>query len=148
MGAQILGRQNDTLAPLIVRGGSLQGIEYDLPMASAQVKSAIMLAALSADGDTVIHQPALSRDHTERMVTAMGGSIEENGLDLVIHPSKLKAVDITVPGRHQFSSVLDCGWPVPSKRSHPGPWCWSQPQQDRNHSRAAGDGRWRRTETG
>jgi 3-phosphoshikimate 1-carboxyvinyltransferase len=98
MGAQILGRQNDTLAPLIVRGGSLQGIEYDLPMASAQVKSAIMLAALSADGDTVIHQPALSRDHTERMVTAMGGRIEENGLDLVIHPSELEAVDITVPG--------------------------------------------------
>ncbi len=98
MGAQILGRQNDTLAPLVVRGGSLQGIDYDLPMASAQVKSAIMLAGLSAGGDTVIHQPALSRDHTERMVTAMGGRIEENGLDLVIHPSDLKAVDITVPG--------------------------------------------------
>ena len=98
MGAQILGRQNDTLAPLVVRGGSLKGIEYDLPMASAQVKSAIMLAGLSAAGDTVIRQPALSRDHTERMVTAMGGKIEENGLDLVIHPSDLKAVDITVPG--------------------------------------------------
>lgn len=98
MGAQILGRQNDTLAPLVVRGGSLQGIDYDLPMASAQVKSAIMLAGLSASDNTVIHQPALSRDHTERMVTAMGGRIKENGLDLVIHPSDLKAVDITVPG--------------------------------------------------
>ena len=98
MGAQIMGRQNDTLAPLVVRGGGLRGIEYDLPMASAQVKSAIMLAALSASGETVIHQPALSRDHTERMVTAMGGKIEENGLDLVIHPTDLKAVDITVPG--------------------------------------------------
>ena len=98
MGAQILGRQNDTLAPLVVRGGSLQGIDYDLPMASAQVKSAIMLAGLSARDNTVIHQPALSRDHTERMVTAMGGRIEENALDLVIHPSDLKAVDITVPG--------------------------------------------------
>ena len=98
MGAQIMGRQDDSLAPLVVRGGSLQGIEYDLPMASAQVKSAIMLAGLSASGDTVIHQPALSRDHTERMVLAMGGKIEENGLDLVIHPAELKAVDITVPG--------------------------------------------------
>lgn len=98
MGAQIMGRQNDSLAPLVVRGGGLKGIEYDLPMASAQVKSAIMLAGLSATGDTVIHQPALSRDHTERMVTAMGGKVEENGLDLVIHPADLNAVDITVPG--------------------------------------------------
>ena len=98
MGAQILGRQDDSLAPLVVRGGSLQGIEYDLPMASAQVKSAIMLAGLSASGDTVIHQPALSRDHTERMVLAMGGKIEKNDLDLVIHPAELNAVDITVPG--------------------------------------------------
>ena len=98
MGAQIMGRQDDSLAPLVVRGGGLQGIEYDLPMASAQVKSAIMLAGLSATGNTVIHQPALSRDHTERMVLAMGGKIEENGLDLVIHPAELKAVDITVPG--------------------------------------------------
>ncbi len=98
MGAQIMGRQDDSLAPLVVRGGGLQGIEYDLPMASAQVKSAIMLAGLSATGNTVIHQPTLSRDHTERMVLAMGGKIEENGLDLVIHPAELKAVDITVPG--------------------------------------------------
>ena len=98
MGAQIMGRQDDSLAPLVIRGGNLRGIEYDLPMASAQVKSAIRLAGLSASGETVIHQPALSRDHTERMVLAMGGKIEENGLDLVIHPAELKAVDITVPG--------------------------------------------------
>ena len=98
MGAQIMARQNDSLAPLVVRGGGLQGIEYDLPMASAQVKSAIMLAGLSAAGETVIHQPALSRDHTGRMVSAMGGKVEEAGLDLVIHPAVLEAVDITVPG--------------------------------------------------
>jgi len=98
MGAQIMGRQNDSLAPLVIRGGSLQGIEYDLPMASAQVKSAIMLAGLSASGTTIIHQPALSRDHTERMVSAMGGRVEENGLDLTIYPAELKSVDITVPG--------------------------------------------------
>ena len=98
MGAEIMGRQNDSLAPLVIRGGGLRGIEYDLPMASAQVKSAIMLAGLSAADETVIHQPALSRDHTERMVLAMGGQIEEDGLDLVIHPATLKAVDIIVPG--------------------------------------------------
>lgn len=98
MGAQIMGRQNNTLAPLIFRGGKLQGIEYNLPMASAQVKSAIMLAGLCASSQTVIHQPALSRDHTERMVSTMGGKIEEDGLDLTVLPTKLKAANIKVPG--------------------------------------------------
>ncbi len=98
MGAQIMGRQDDSLAPLVVRGGGLRGIEYNLPIASAQVKSAIMLAGLSAEGETVIHQPALSRDHTERMVSAMGGKVEQDGLNLVLHPARLRAVDITVPG--------------------------------------------------
>ena len=98
MGARIMGRQNGSLAPLVIRGGSLRGIEYDLPVASAQVKSCIMLAGLSADGDTLIHQPALSRDHTERMMTAMGATVEEDGLDLSIRPGELRTVDIAVPG--------------------------------------------------
>ena len=98
MGARVMGRQNGSLAPLVIQGGSLKGIEYDLPVASAQVKSCIMLAGLSANGETVIHQPALSRDHTERMVTAMGATVEESGLDLYVRPSDLQAIDIAVPG--------------------------------------------------
>ena len=98
MGAQVTGRQDGSLAPLVIRGGSLRGIEYDLPVASAQVKSCILLAGLAADGDTVIHQPALSRDHTERMVTAMGATVEEDGLDLSLRPGPLRSVDISVPG--------------------------------------------------
>ena len=98
MGAQVLGRQDGALAPLVIRGGSLRGIEYDLPVASAQVKSCILLAGLTADGETVIHQPALSRDHTERMVTAMGATVEADGLDLSLRPGLLRAVDIAVPG--------------------------------------------------
>ena len=98
MGAQVLGRQNGSLAPLVIQGGSLRGIEYDLPVASAQVKSCIMLAGLSADADTVIRQPALSRDHTERMVSSMGATVEEDGLDLYVKPGYLQAVDIAVPG--------------------------------------------------
>lgn len=98
MGAQVMGRRNGSLAPLVINGGSLMGIEYDLPVASAQVKSCIMLAGLSADGDTVLHQPALSRDHTERMVAAMGATVEEDGLDLRLRPAELTAVDIAVPG--------------------------------------------------
>ena len=98
MGAQVMARQDGSLAPLVIRGGSLQGIEYDLPVASAQVKSCILLAGLSADGKTVIHQPAQSRDHTERMVTAMGATVDEDGLDLVLQPGDLRAVNIAVPG--------------------------------------------------
>ena len=98
MGARIMARQDGSLAPLVIRGGSLKGIEYHLPVASAQVKSCILLAGLSADGGTVIHQPALSRDHTERMVAAMGATVEEDGLDLSLRPAELTAVDISVPG--------------------------------------------------
>ena len=98
MGAQVMGRQNGSLAPLAIQGGSLKGVEYELPVASAQVKSCIMLASLSADGPTVIHQPALSRDHTERMITAMGATVDEDGLALHLKPGPLNAVDIAVPG--------------------------------------------------
>lgn len=98
MGAQIMGRSHDTLAPLTVRGGALRGIEYTLPVASAQVKSSIMLAGLSAHGDTVLHQPAHSRDHTERMLGAMGATVETEGLTLVLRPAPLRAVDIVIPG--------------------------------------------------
>ncbi|MED5208905.1 MAG: 3-phosphoshikimate 1-carboxyvinyltransferase, partial [Chloroflexota bacterium] len=98
MGAQIMGRHENTLAPLVFRGGNLRGIEYDLPMASAQVKSAIMLAGLFASSETVIRQPALSRDHTERMLSAMGGKVKKDGLNLTVLPTELKAVNITVPG--------------------------------------------------
>ena len=98
MGAQIMGRRDDTLAPLVIRGGGLRGIEYTMPVASAQVKSCLMLAGLTAEGDTVLHQPALSRDHTERMVSAMGAKVETDGLTLILHPASLNAVDVAVPG--------------------------------------------------
>ena len=98
MGAQVLGRKNGTLPPLSIRGGPLKGIEYSLPVASAQVKSSIILAGLSAHGETVLHQPAQSRDHTERMLRAMGGEVEEDGLSLLLRPRRLSAVDIDVPG--------------------------------------------------
>ena len=98
MGAHVLGRHNDSLAPLVVRGGSLRGIEYTMPVSSAQVKSSIMLAGLFAQGDTVLHQPALSRDHTERMVCAMGGVVKCDGRSLLLRPGELAAVDVSVPG--------------------------------------------------
>ncbi|MFQ5879113.1 MAG: 3-phosphoshikimate 1-carboxyvinyltransferase [Dehalococcoidia bacterium] len=75
MGAQVWGRGKDSLAPLVIRGGPLRGMHYRLPVASAQVKSALTLAALYAEGKTVLEEPAPSRDHTERMLQAMGARL-------------------------------------------------------------------------
>ncbi len=79
MGATVLGRDGGRLPPLTIRGGHLRGIEYRLPVASAQVKSAILLAGLFADGETVIHEPGPSRDHTERMLRWFGVQVESDG---------------------------------------------------------------------
>lgn len=72
MGAHIEGRQEGQYAPLAIRGGDLQGITHRSPVASAQVKSAILLAGLSAGGETWVEEPSLSRDHTERMLQGFG----------------------------------------------------------------------------
>ena len=97
MGAVIDGRDDGKLAPLTFRGGSLHGIRYTMPVASAQVKSALLLAGLFAEGETVLDQPAVSRDHTELMFRAMGIDVMEDGLSVTVHPGRLKAVDVTVP---------------------------------------------------
>jgi 3-phosphoshikimate 1-carboxyvinyltransferase len=80
MGATILGREGGRLAPLSIRGGDLRAIEYSMPVASAQVKSAILLAGLFADGATVLREPGPSRDHTERMLRAFGVKLDTEGL--------------------------------------------------------------------
>jgi 3-phosphoshikimate 1-carboxyvinyltransferase len=98
MGAKISGRAGDTLAPLVFRGGSLHGSHYEMPVASAQLKSCLLLAGLRADGITTLTQPAESRDHTERMFSAMGVKLTKTGLDLVLEPSELETVDVEVPG--------------------------------------------------
>ncbi len=98
MGADIRGRKGASLAPLVIQGGRLRGIEYTLPVASAQVKSALLLAGLLAQGETVVHQPAMSRDHTERMLLAMGAPVRTNGLTVSIQTGQLTAMDITLPG--------------------------------------------------
>ena len=99
MGAEVMGRGGGSLAPLTIRGGDLRGMEYDMPVASAQVKSSLIIASLFAGGETVLHQPALSRDHTERMLQAMGATIIEDGLTLVVKPgSELKPLDVKVSG--------------------------------------------------
>ena len=98
MGADIWGRGGDSLAPLAVRGGGLKGIDFAQPVASAQVKSSLLIAGIHADGETTVRQPAMSRDHTERMMSAMGANIEVSGLDVTVARSELEPVDISVPG--------------------------------------------------
>ena len=98
MGAVISGRANDTLAPLVFHGGSLHESNYVMPVASAQLKSCLLLAGLRANGTTTLTQPAESRDHTERMFSAMGVNLTKSGLDLVLEPSDLDTVDVEVPG--------------------------------------------------
>ncbi len=98
MGAAISAREGGRLAPLAIHGGELRGIRYTMPVASAQVKSCLLLAGLFAEGETVLEQPAVSRDHTERAFRAMGVPVEERGLELRMRPGRLHALDVTVPG--------------------------------------------------
>ncbi len=99
MGALALGRAEDTRAPLVLRGGSLRAIDWKLPVASAQVKSAVLLAGLHARGVTWVTEPELSRDHTERMLAAMGAEVVRDGLRVGVRgPARLKALDLAVPG--------------------------------------------------
>ncbi len=98
MGATVQGRDNGKLAPLVFHGGNLHGIEYPMPVASAQLKSSIMLAALFADGPTTVHEPFHSRDHTEQMFSAMGVQVQKHGRSVTVQPGTLHAADIRVPG--------------------------------------------------
>ncbi|MFH1015233.1 MAG: 3-phosphoshikimate 1-carboxyvinyltransferase [Nitrospirota bacterium] len=104
MGADIMARDNDRYPPIVVRGRKLKSIKYDMPVASAQVKSALLLAGLYADGETEISEPIKSRDHTERMLSSSGVRVDIEGLKIKIKGGQeLKAKDMDVPG--DFSSA-------------------------------------------
>ena len=99
MGARMLGRAGGDKAPLAIQGSQLKGIEYDSPVSSAQVKSAIMLAGLYAQGETVVREPHLSRDHSERMLRYFGASVESfSGGVRLKGGGQLFGRDIAVPG--------------------------------------------------
>ncbi|MGE5391466.1 MAG: 3-phosphoshikimate 1-carboxyvinyltransferase [Deltaproteobacteria bacterium] len=99
MGADIWARQNGQNPPLAIKGAHLKGLYYKMPIASAQVKSAVILAGLDADGDSVIIEPERSRDHTENMLRAMGADISVNGHEIILRPGKeLDPQDFLVPG--------------------------------------------------
>jgi 3-phosphoshikimate 1-carboxyvinyltransferase len=118
MGAKIESR--DSRAPLAVTGTSLQGRRHALPVPSGQVKSALLLAGLSASGPTTVVEPAPTRDHTERLLRAMGTDVGATAEGIVIRPSHqpLRPIELSVPG--DFSSAafwmgaaaLRPGWSV------------------------------------
>ncbi|WP_434581414.1 3-phosphoshikimate 1-carboxyvinyltransferase [Sulfurimonas sp. NW15] len=99
IGAKLDGRKNGDLAPLSIRGASLKAFDYESKIASAQVKSAMILAALRADGVCRYREPELSRDHTERMLKGMGADIKVDGLTTTVTPLKklLEPLKIRVP---------------------------------------------------
>lgn len=104
MGARIFGRESGNKAPLAIVGTKLKGISYNSPIASAQVKSAILLAGLYADGVTTVTEPTLSRDHTERMLTYFGANVERKGNTVSIEGGQKlegiskKGFELVIPG--------------------------------------------------
>ena len=101
MGAKIWGRQGTTLAPLAIQGQALKPIHYQSPIASAQVKSCILLAGLMGQGQTTVTEPALSRDHSERMLKAFGAELSidpQTHSVTVTGPAQLQGQTVIVPG--------------------------------------------------
>ena len=103
MGAAVDGRDGGRYPPLVVRGGGLRGIDYTPPVASAQVKSAVLLAGLGAEGETVVREPVATRAHTEELLAACGADVEavdepSGGRTVRLRPSTLQPFAFDVPG--------------------------------------------------
>ena len=105
MGATV--RSRDGRPPLTIEGGALRGITWETPVASAQVKTAVLLAGLLADGETTLREPAPSRDHTERMLPAFGVEVVRSGLAATVRGgSPLHAAEVHVPADSSSASFL------------------------------------------
>jgi 3-phosphoshikimate 1-carboxyvinyltransferase len=101
MGARV--ETTDGHAPVVVEGSPLRGIDYELPVASAQVKSAVLLAGISAGGETTVLEPVPTRDHTELMLEAAGARISRRPSSVTVQQSRLRLPEVDVPG--DFSSA-------------------------------------------
>ena len=102
-------------APLAIQGGSHQGGSCRMTVASAQVKSALLLAGLTAEGPLTVEEPIPTRDHTERLIEAMGGSLQREGSRITVTPGSLNAISFRVPGDPSsaaFWAALAVLWPA------------------------------------
>jgi 3-phosphoshikimate 1-carboxyvinyltransferase len=105
MGATVL--TTDGKPPMTIEGGRLRGLAYDLPVASAQVKTAVLLAGLQAEGRTTVREPGPSRDHTERMLPAFGVAVERDGLAATVRGgARLHGAEVEVPGDASSAAFL------------------------------------------
>ncbi len=98
MGAKLDGRSHATLPPLVVRGGHLHGVDYEVPVPSAQVKGAVLLAGLSAEGATTVREALATRAHTEEMLPLWGADVTVEHRSVTVRPSRLDACAFHVPG--------------------------------------------------
>lgn len=106
MGASIVGRAEGNYLPLALNGGNLKGISYTLPVKSAQVKSAVLLAGLFAEGITEVTESTATRNHSENMMSAFGAGIATNGNTIRVTNSSLSATDVYVPGDISSAAFL------------------------------------------
>jgi len=124
MGAKVDGRMGGRYAPLAIRGGQLRGITYAGPVASAQVKSAVLLAGLWAEGETVYTEPMASRDHTERLLPLFGVPVRRDGLTVtvagdVFGRGGLRPAELEIPGDLSAAAFhLVAASIVPGSRVH------------------------------
>lgn len=102
MGAMVEG----ITAPLKITGGNLTGIDYKTPVASAQIKSAILLAGLLAEGDTTVEEPELSRDHTERMLRSLGVPVRTSGTRITVSAATWDGFEISIPADVSSAAFL------------------------------------------
>jgi 3-phosphoshikimate 1-carboxyvinyltransferase len=109
MGASLSARDGDRLPPLVVHGGQLKGVRHALEVASAQVKSAILLAGLFAEGETSVAEPERSRDHTERMLRGMGVPVRSDGLTVSVSAARPHGTRVDVPGDISSAAFFLCG---------------------------------------
>jgi len=108
MGADMTARDGDRVPPLVIRGRQLVAARHQLKVASAQVKSAILLAGLRADGVTSVTEPERSRDHTERMLRGMGVPVAVDGFTVSISPSRPRGTRVDVPGDISSAAFFLC----------------------------------------
>ena len=105
MGATVL--TSGGKPPITIEGGRLRGLTYDLPVASAQVKTAVLLAGLQAEGRTTVREPSPSRDHTERMLPAFGVRVERDGLAATVEGgARLRGTEVAIPGDASSAAFL------------------------------------------
>lgn len=110
MGCKIEGKDDANYTPIKIYGGNLKGIDYNMPVASAQVKSALIFASLYADSQSIIREKVKSRNHTEIMLKSFGADINVNNLDITINPVKeLFNQDIYVPGDISSAAFIIVG---------------------------------------